>query len=174
MNQWSNEIQAIKKRNEARFIDLQTYETKCLLENGNTLKWYQENDIKKGLSAIADINALMAVIEDLQSQIFNQPKRPEVLALWKDTEKELEEMKQKYIQVAFERFKSRQDVVNIMNSNDDFRNRIIDNIEKGISEYLPKAESMAVSSFEFRQEWHDLLNKMTSAVNLYRKLKYDK
>lgn len=174
MNLWSNETESIKKRNEARFLELQSYETKCLLENGNTLKWFQENEIKKGLSCIADINALTAIIEDLQRQIFNQPKRPEILALWKDTEKELEEMKQKYIHEAFQKFKSRQDVVNIMNSKEDFRNRIIDNIEKGISEYLPKAEGMAVASFEFRQEWHDLLNKMTSAVNLYRKLKYDK
>lgn len=174
MNLWNNETEAIKKRNDLRFLDLQSFETKCLMENGNTLKWYQENDIKKGLSAIADINALTAIIEDLQSQIFEQPKRPDVIALWKETERELEEMKANFLKTSFEKFKARQDVVKIMNSKDDFRNRIIDNIEKGISEYIPKAEKLAVSSYEFRQLWHDLLNKMTAAVNLYRKLKYDK
>jgi len=168
------ELSKIKTANELRFLDLQTFETKCRSQQGNTLLFWQEKKIKTELAPIRDIKRLLDIVEELQTKVFESPKRESVQKMIQDLDKEIEQMKSNYINTAFEKFKSRQDVVKIMESKGDFRNNILDNIEKGINDFNEKNQGVIITSFEYQEQIKCFWEKLYSCLNLYRKLKYAK
>lgn len=181
MDEIQNEIKKIKKSNYLRFLDLQSFESKTRIMQGNTLLFWQEKKIKESIAPIKEINQLLAIIEKQNTLIFEKPTISQELKKLLDKtkididdwEQETTLLKKQYIHNHFEAFRKKNDVVEIMTSKKDFRNKILDNLEKGIEEFIFIYESKPINSFEYIQGLKNFFAKMTSCINLYRKLKYE-
>ncbi|MCP9762657.1 hypothetical protein [Lacihabitans soyangensis] len=178
MKTHAEQMAAIDKHLQLKFIDLQSFEKKARAEKGFLKKW-EETKILEGMQEIRFFNYLISELKTYQAlSIDASPAKAQKVGDWNakidQMEAEFETKTKKALERKFEAFRNSDSVLKILTEPVDFRDNILDRLCKEMDYYIERFQNLTASEkqgFEFEQLKQNLFAEFMKLLNVYRRLK---